>query len=170
MDVRTTTPRRAAVALFAAAGLAAGLSGCSDSAGPNQGTTLEELQAEGGIVEGLDEDEIAAAQDDDTELYLPDQASYLGREVTVSGRIVQVFSPQVFVIGEGDLATLVTRVDTALGLEPGITAQVTGTVAPFVLVDVEEDLDADLVDTDYRELESAPYIRADDVDLLDADG
>lgn len=163
---RTTAMRRAAAALLAA-GLAAGLSGCGDSAGPEQGTTLEDLQVEEGPVDDADEADIAAAADDDTELFLPDQASYLGREVTVSGRIVEVFSPQVFVIGEGDLATLVTRVDTALELEPGTVAQVSGTVGPFVLVDVEEELGADLVDTDFREFESAPYIHARNVNLLD---
>lgn len=167
-STRSAATRRAAAALLAA-GLAAGLSGCGDSAGPEQGTTLEDLQAEGPVVDDADEDAIAAASDDDTELFLPDQASYLGREVTVSGRIVEVFSPQAFVIGEGDLATLVTRRDTALELEPGTVAQVSGTVGPFVLVDVEEELGADLVDTDFRDFESAPYIRARNVNLLDAD-
>lgn len=165
-----TTARRAAVALLAAGGLAAGLSGCGGSAGPEQGTTLEDLQAEGPAVDDADEEAIAAAPNDDTELFLPDKASYLGREVTVSGRIVQVFSPQVFVIGEGDLATLVTRADTALQLQPGTTAQVSGTVGRFVLVDVEEELGADLVDEDFRDFERAPYIHARDVNLLDADG
>lgn len=47
--------RRAAAAPLAA-GLAAGLSGCGDSAGPEQGTTLEDLQAEGPVVDDADED------------------------------------------------------------------------------------------------------------------
>lgn len=169
MGIRTTAPGRAAVALLAAAGLAAGIGGCGDSAGPDRGTTLGDLQAEDAPVGGADEADLAAAPDD-TELFLPDQASYLGREVTVSGAIVEVFSPQVFVIGEGDLATLVTRPDDALTLQPGTTAQVTGTVGPFVVVDVEEDLGIDLIDGDFREFEGAPYVRAANVNLLDADG
>lgn len=169
MGIRTTAPGRAAVVLLAAAGLVAGVGGCGDSAGPDQGTTLSDLQAEDAPVGGADEADIATAPDD-TELFLPDQASHLGREVTVSGRIVEVFSPHVFVIGEDDLATLVTRPDDALTLEPGATAQVSGTVGPFVLVDVEEELGIDLVDADFREFEGAPYVRSANVNLLDADG
>ncbi|MHA6783702.1 hypothetical protein ACVGOW_22325 [Pseudonocardia saturnea] len=168
MGVRTMAPGRAAVALLVAAGLAAGLGGCGGSAGPDRGTTLEDLQAEGAPADGADEGDIAAGPDD-TELFLPDQASYLGREVTVSGRIVEVFSPEVFAIGEGDLATLVTRPDTALTLQPGATAQVTGTVGPFVIVDVEEELGTDLIDADFRAFEGAPFVRAADVNLLDTD-
>jgi hypothetical protein len=164
----TTGPRRAVLAVIAAAGLATGLAGCAASAGPESGTALEDLQAEGAVVDDAGEAEVAGAGDDDTELFLPDKASYLGREVTVSGRVVEVFSPHAFVIGEDDLATLVTRGDTALAVEPGVTAQVTGTVARFVLVDAEAELGTDLVDADLDEFESVPHLRAHNVNLLDS--
>ncbi len=80
---------------------------------------------------------------------------------------MEVSSPNAFVIGEGELATLVTRADTGLTLQPGTVAQVTGTVGPFVLVDVEEALGTDLTDGDLTEFERAPYIAADNVNLLD---
>jgi hypothetical protein len=92
---------------FVAGVLAAGMAACGDSAGPEQGTSLEDLQAEEApAAGGADEGDVAEAPNDDTERFLPDQASHLGQRVTVSGRIVEVLNPHAFVIGEGDLATL----------------------------------------------------------------
>jgi hypothetical protein len=168
----TITRGRAAQCLaasFFAAVLTVGVTACTDSAGPNEGTTLEDLQqGEAPAIEGppAEEEDFAEAPNDDTERYLPDQASYLGKEVTVSGTIVEVFNPRAFVIGEGDLATLVTRSDTGLTLQPGTVAQVTGTVGRFVVVDVERELGADFADQDFVEFERAPYIAAENVNLL----
>lgn len=164
----TLDPRRRIVVAVLGAVLAAGSAACGNSAGPEQGTTLEDLQAEGAPAAGRgDEEDVAAAPNDDTDRFLPDQASYLGQRVTVSGRIVEVLHPQAFVIGKGDLATLVTRPTTGLTLQPGTVAQVTGTVGRFVLIDVEEDLGVDLTAADVTEFEQALYIAADDVNLLD---
>lgn len=52
-------------------------------------------------------------------------------------------------------------------LQPGTVAQVSGIVGTFVLVDVERELGTDFVDEDFHEFESAPYIAADNVNLLD---
>jgi hypothetical protein len=151
--------------------LAIGTTACGESAGPERGTDLEDLQAEGApAVGGGGEGDFADAPDDDTERFLPDQASHLGQQVTVSGRIVEVFNPHAFVIGEGDLATLVTRSDVGLTLQPGTVAQVTGIVGRFVVVDVEEQLATDLDDEDLAGFESAPYIAAENVNLLDGEG
>ncbi|MBA3573856.1 MAG: hypothetical protein M3408_08345 [Actinomycetota bacterium] len=163
-------PLRRLITALVAAALAAGISACGDSAGPDQGTSLDDLQAKEAPVGGADEADIAAAPDDDTERFLPDQASYLGESITVSGRIVEVFNPHAFVIGEGDLATLVTRSDTALVLQPGTVAQVSGTVGPFVMVDVERQYAADFEDEDFDQFEGAPYIAAENVNLLDDEG
>lgn len=147
------------------------MSACGDSAGPEQGTTLEELQSGGApAAGGADEGDVAEAPDDDTERFLPDQASHLGQRVTVSGRIVEVLDPQAFVIGEGDLATLVTRPEAGLVLQPGTVAQVTGIVGRFVTVDVEKQMGADFDDEDFTEFEGVPYIAAEDVNLLDREG
>ncbi len=68
------------------------------------------------------------------------------------------------------MATLVTR-PTADGvtLLSGYTAQVTGDVGTFVLLEVEEDLGVDLVDESVAIFEDGPYIPAVDVNLLDED-
>lgn len=136
---------RGFVAPFVAAALALGLSACGDSAGPERGTSLEELQSGGApaAAGGADEGDVAQAPDDDTERFLPDQASHLGQRVTVSGRIVEILEPHAFVIGEGDLATLVTRPEAGLVPQPGTVAQVTGVVGRFAVVDVEERMGAD---------------------------
>jgi hypothetical protein len=164
-----TRTRARFAAPFLAVALAVGAAACGDSAGPDAGTTLEDIQRADApaVGEELDEDDIAAAPNDDTERFLPDQASYLGQRVTVSGRIVEVFSPNAFVIGEDDLATLVTRRDTGLSLQPGTVAQVTGTVGTFLLADAEGRLGVDLQDGDLTPFEQAPYIAAENVNLLD---
>ncbi|MDP8932185.1 MAG: hypothetical protein M3O70_27370 [Actinomycetota bacterium] len=168
----TSTRRRVVecvAAPFLGAALAVGATACGGSAGPTEGTSLEDLQqGDAPAVEGppADEEDIAEAPNDDTERYLPDQASYLGKEVTVSGTVVEVFNPHAFVIGKGDLATLVTRSNTGLTLQPGTVAQVTGIVGRFALADVERELDADFADDDFVEFERAPYIAAENVNLL----
>jgi hypothetical protein len=160
---------RRLVASVLAGVLAVGLTACADSAGPEQGTSLEDLQPNGAPAapEDADEGDVAEAPNDDTERFLPDQASYLGQRVTVSGRIVQVFDPHAFVIGEGGLATLVTRQETDLVLQPGTVAQVTGVVGTFVVVDVEKQLAIDLDDEDFTEFDGVPHIAAENVNLLD---
>lgn len=160
------------LAPFVAAALALGLSARGDSAGPERGTSLEELQSGGApaAAGGADECDVAQAPDDDTERFLPDQASHLGQRVTVSARIVEVLDPHAFVIGEGDLATLVTRPEAGLVLQPGTVAQVTGVVGTFAVVDVEERMGADFDDEDFTEFEGVPYIAAEDVNLLDREG
>lgn len=164
----TRRPLRRALAPLLAAALTLGLTACSDSAGPEEGAALDDIQAaDAPLAGGADEEDIAEAPNDDTDEYLPDQASFLGREVTVTARIVEVFHPQAFVIGEGELATLVTRERTGVVLQPGTVAQVTGTVGEFVVVEAERALGADFVRSDLETFERAPYIAADNVNLLD---
>lgn len=165
------------------AALLFGTAACSDSEGPNEAATIEDIQDEdtGGVLDddGASEDEIAEApnpegsdeffQEGDTEGFFGDSENFVNLPVVVSGKIVEVFSPNAFVIGEGDLATLVTRPtdDSMVTLEPGQIAQVSGTVGTFVLVDVEEELGLDFEDDDFSPFETAPYIPADNVNLLD---
>jgi hypothetical protein len=63
----------------------------------------------------------------------------------------------------------VTRPEAGLVLQPGAVAQVTGVVGKFVTVDVEERLATDFDDEDFAEFESAPYIAAENVNLLDGE-
>jgi hypothetical protein len=153
-----------------------GVTACGDDA-EERGTTLEDINEEGvedqGDIDDLQDDateqDIAEApNEDDSAAFFDDPESLLNEPVTVRGPIVEVLSPQAFVIGEGDMATLVTR-PTAGGLTllPGYTAQVTGDVGTFVLLEVEEDLGVDFVDEGLAVFEDGPYIAAVDVNLLD---
>lgn len=150
---------------------------CTDSEGPNEGTTLEDVQDDGDVTE----EDIAQApneaesddffQEGDTEGFFEDRETFIDEPVTVSGKIVEVLNPNAFVIGEGELATLVTREtsDNMLTLQPGEIAQVTGPVGNFVLVDVESELSTDFEDEDFNPFESGPYIAAENVNLLDSE-
>ncbi len=139
--------------------------------------TLEDINEEGaedlGGVEPLQDDageeDIENAAEEESEAALFDAQP--GTPVTVEGTIVEVFSPRVFVVGEGDMATLVTRpqADDGVTLLPGYTAQVTGAVGTFVLLDVERELGEDLPDDEFDIFQDGPYIAAEDVNLLDED-
>lgn len=164
----------AATAVAVAAGL--GVAACGGDE-QRQGTTLEDVNEEGvedrGDLDDLQDDateqDIAEApNEDDSVAFFDDPESFVNEPVTVRGTIVEVLSPQAFVIGQGDMAILVTR-PTADGvtLLPGYTAQVTGDVGTFVLLEVEEDLGVDLVDEGFAIFEDGPYIAAVDVNLLD---
>jgi hypothetical protein len=173
--------RRFVVSTAVAGCSAFGLSACGaeGSAGPDQGTTLEDINEEGPEDQGdldnvqddaTEEDIAEAPNDDDSTAFFDDPTALVDEPVTVSGEIVEVLSPHTFVIGRGDQATVVTRSDPdGVTLLPGYTAQVTGTVGTFVLLEVEEDLDADLVDENFAIFEDGPYIAARDVNLLNED-
>ncbi len=169
---------RVLVATAVAVPTALGLAACGGEE-PQRGTTLEDINEEGvedqGDLDDLqddatEEDIAEAPNDDDSVAFFDDPESFVDEPVTVRGKIVEVLSPQTFVIGEGDMATLVTR-PTADGvtLLPGYIAQVTGDVGTFVLLEVEEDLGVDLVDEGVAIFEDGPYIAAVDVNLLDQD-
>ena len=165
----------AATAIALSTGL--GLAACGDE--PDRGVTLEDVNEEGvedqGDLDDLqddatEEDIAEAPNDDDSSAFFDDPDSFTNEPITVRGEIVEVLSPQTFVIGQGDMATLVTRpTPDGVTLLPGYTAQVTGDVGNFVLLDVEEDLGVDLVDEGVAIFEDGPYIAAVDVNLLDED-
>ncbi|GAB3349470.1 hypothetical protein [Modestobacter lapidis] len=157
-----------------AVSLSLGLAACGDDSA-NQGTTLADVNEEGLEDQGdvdpreddVSEEDIAnAPNSDDAAAFFDDPVT--GEPVTVRGTIVEVLSPQAFVIGEGDKATLVTRPTPAgVTLLPGYTAQVTGEVGTFILLEVEEDLGVDLYDEKFGVFQDGPYIAATDVNLLD---
>ncbi|WP_158544545.1 hypothetical protein [Blastococcus sp. TBT05-19] len=166
----------AAAAIALTTGLGVAACGAEEA---DRGTTLEDINEEGaedlGDVETLEDDvseqDIAQAPNrDDSAAFFDDPDSFTDEPVTVRGRIVEVLSPYTFVIGEGDMATLVTRANPdGVTLLPGYTAQVTGDVGTFLLPEVEEDLDVDLVDETVEVFQDGPFIAAVDVNLLDED-
>ncbi len=172
ISARSRTARALGTATVALS-LALGLAACGEE---ESAVTLEDINEEApedlGDIDPLQDDateeDIEEAPDEGSEAALFDADP--GTPVTVEGKIVEVLAPQVFVIGEGDMATLVTRPDAdGVTLLPGYTAQVTGTVGTFVLLEVEEDLETDLDDVSLEVFEDGPYIAAVDVNLLDED-
>jgi len=181
MSIHRQRVRRAVASAVLALVAKLGSTACgdADSAGPDEGTTLEDLNEEGaedrGDLDPLDDDaseeDIASApNEDDSTAFFDDREGFLGEPVTVSAEIVEVLSPRAFVIGRGDQATLVTRPDAeGVTLLPGYVAQVTGHVGTFVLTDVESQLDQDLDDEVFDLFQDGPYIAAVDVNLLNQD-
>lgn len=176
----TTTGSRTGRALAAATialSTALAVAACGDE--PDRGVTLETINEEGYEDQGglddlqddaTEEDIAQAPNEDDSGAFFDDPDSFANEPVTVRGEIVEVLSPRTFVIGQGDMATLVTRPNPdGVTLLPGYTAQVTGDVGTFVLLEVEDDLGVDLVDDGVAIFEDGPYIAAVDVNLLDED-
>ncbi len=169
----------AAIAVTVATGLGVTACGGEDSAGPDQGTTLEDINEEGREDQGdlddlqddaTEEDIAEAPNEDDSTAFFDDQGAFVGEPVTVSGEIVEVLDPHTFVIGRGDQATLVSRPNAdGVTLLPGYVAQVTGHVGTFILTEVEEDLGVDFIDEGYAIFEDGPYIAGTDVNLLNED-
>jgi hypothetical protein len=173
--IRSRTARLLGASTIAVA-VSLGGAACGNDA-EDRGTTLADLNEEGveddGDVEDLEDDvseqDVANAPNaDDTAAFFDDPDSLLNEPVTVRGKIVEVLDPQAFVIGEGDMATLVTRPNPGgVTLLPGYTAQVTGDVGTFVLLEVEEGLGADFYDEEFGVFQDGPYLAATDVNLLD---
>lgn len=148
---------------FAAAAMVA-VAGCSDeSAGPEEGASVED---------------VAEAEPDDDDMTGDD---LLGQDVTVSGELTEVVADGAFWVGgSGDFfgeggAPVVSAsgtfadmgIDDPEGLVDSDTiVQVSGTVQEFVLVDLEEEWGIDLVDEGYEELEGEAVIVADQVNTL----
>lgn len=167
--------RTAAGGVLALAALS--LTACGDTAGPETGTSVEDVQEGDAVEDAAAEDEVvedeAAATGPYDGLYdsgfYDDLDSYEGMEVTVSADVNEVLSPSSFVIaGTDDTSVdplLVVGATEVTGLEPALTVAVTGTVSQaFDLVTVEEELGVDLDDARYEEYDQQPYITASSVD------
>jgi hypothetical protein len=156
-----TGRRRALVGIVAASTL--GLTACSeDTAGPETGTDVGDIQGEGGEARGPHDGEY------DIDFY-EDLESYADQEVTVSADVNEVVSPTAFTIAGTDDTTveelLILGAEDTTVLEPEMTVAVTGTVHPeFVIEDVEQDLGVDLDDALFEVWFQEPYIVAESVD------
>lgn len=153
--------RKRALAAPIALAAALTLTGCNDSAGPEQGTSV---------------DDVEDADPDENDRPGPD---LLGQSVTVSGEIDEVAGDSAFWLGDGSWfgegAPVVSATgdftefdieDTEALAEDDTVVQVTGTVEEFVLADFEEDQGIDLDDDAFEELEGEAVIVADDVSTL----
>lgn len=160
LDIRTRPlARTAAGGVLALSTLS--LVACGDTAGPETGTSVEDVQETA-------EDEAAADGPYDSDFYdtVPDLE---GETVTVSADVNEVISPESFVIaGTDDTSVdplLVVGATEVTGLAPDLTVAVTGTVhTAFDLPAVEEELGVDLDDALYEDYDQQPYITATGVD------
>ncbi|WP_432545574.1 hypothetical protein [Kineococcus sp. SYSU DK004] len=154
----------------AAAGVLAfsvvGLTGCGDTAGPEEGVSVEDVQEGGDSTE-----EPGAEVYDDVygSAFYDGLNEYYGEEVTVSADVNTVVDDTSFVIaGTDDTSVdpmLVIGADSTSELEPGLTVRVTGTVyETFDLTTVEEELGTDLDDELFGDYDAQPYIDATNVD------
>lgn len=153
--------RTAVAGVFAASALS--LTACSeDTAGPETGTDVEDVQEEDVAADGPYDGLYDTAFYDDIN-------SYVGEEVTVSADVNEVISPSsITIAGTDDTdveALLVVSATEGTGLEPDLTVAVTGTVEQaFDLTTVEEDLGVDLDDDLYDAWDQEPYLVASSVD------
>lgn len=151
---------RSVAAPLALATVVALVAGCSnDSAGPEQGTDVED---------------VAEAEPEEGE-----GAQLLGQNVTVSGEVDEVVDEGAFRVGGDDLGgdsalvlsqsgsfdDLGTDVNEGL-VEDDTVVQVTGTVREFDLAAFEEEFGVDYDDELYEEFEGEVVIVADQVSTL----
>lgn len=155
-----TTPLARTAAGGVLALTAMSLAACGDTAGPETGTDVQDIQ------EAADDGPYEGPYD---RSFSEDLDSYQDEEVTVSADVAEVLSPSSFVIaGTDDTAVeplLVVGATEVTGLEPDLTVAVTGTVdETFVLAEVEEELGVDLDDALYTAYDQEPYLKATGVD------
>lgn len=132
----------------------------NDSAGPEQGTSVED-------VEEAEPDEPGEGAD------------LIGETVTISGEVDEILDPQGFIMG-GDalfedgvlvLSGPTSFEDLGLTLDQSLVdddtiVEVTGTVEELVVVDFEEEFGLDLDDTVYEEWDGQAVIVAEQVATL----
>lgn len=185
---------------FLRAGLALPISGalllgaCSedDSAGPDAGVTvsdLEDMETRLGEVEGrvgvLEEDvagfgeaEVGVGEDEEEALgeEEQEQPDLVGQTVTVSGEVTSVIAPTGFTIsgeedeelgelGEQNTSGVLVVGAQEFGITEGDVVQVVGEVALFRVVDFETELGIDLDDELFEDFEGQPALIAASVDM-----
>lgn len=172
----TTGPRRLTRGLVAAGGatvLALGLGACGDTAGDEDGTSVEDVQeaeteveAEAGAEEGA-----LGYEGPYDDAFTEQQPDLVGQQVTVSAAVDAVLDETSFTLagdGSGVEPLLVVGADpqAASTVQADQEVDVTGTVEQaFVLTEVEEDLGVDLEDELYTEWEGQAYLAASAVDV-----
>ncbi|GAA2024953.1 hypothetical protein WDZ16_01810 [Pseudokineococcus marinus] len=171
---RSTTavrrPLRGLVAVGGAAALALGLGACGDTAGDEDGTSVEDVNEAESEVEVDGEGDYAYDGLYDTS-YADQQDDLIGQEVTLSASVDEVLDDTSFTIaGDGSglepLLVVDAGSDTASMVQPDQEVDVSGTVEEvFVLTEVEADLGVDLDDELYAEWEGQTYLSADAVDV-----
>ncbi|WP_337061066.1 hypothetical protein [Kineococcus sp. G2] len=161
------TARTAAAGIVAFA--AFGVAGCSETAGEEEGTSVEDVQeADEEALEG--EAAVTPYEGAYDGTFYDDVNTYVGQEVTVSAEVDSVVSPNAFVIAGTEDTTvdpmLVVGATEVSGLSEGTLVEVTGTVhEAFDLPQVEEDTGVDFEDDLFNDYDAEPYIVATTVEV-----
>lgn len=164
--------RRAAASVLAVAAL--GLAGCGNG-GSETGTDVEDVQ-ESEVMESSPAPQESAETPADvvapyngayTQDFVDDQALYEGKEVTLTGEVEDVVSPNALQLSDPndvELGSLLVLHDSALPeLEDGALVEVTGTLqASLDVAAAEEDLGVDLGD-ELSDMEGESYVDASNV-------
>ncbi|KLU11500.1 MULTISPECIES: hypothetical protein [Kocuria] len=167
-----TTTRRAAASVLAVAAL--GLAGCGNGESET-GTDIEDVQ-ESEVLESSPAPQEAGETPADTIApysgaynrdFYDDQALYEGQEVTLTGEVEDVVSPNALQLSDPndvELGSLLVLHDADLPeLQDGALVEVTGTLqASLDVAAAEEDLGADLGD-ELADMEGESYVRATEV-------
>lgn len=155
------------IAGFFLTGAFLGMTACSETAGGEKSTTIEDLQVDEAQVSGVDELYDGPYSSD----FAEEISTYVGDEVVVSAKVGEVISEQAFMIAGGDVeALLIVSTDT-FDVSPGALVKVTGTVRKaFTLADVKEDFGSEIDDELFVDREGEPYILASDIVLVAPDG
>ena len=161
--------------------VALALSACTqDTAGPEVGADVEDLQNELAVLEEdftaleervgvLEEGDVAepAVEEPLEEDALADPDAFVGEQVTVSAEVEEILSTSAFTL-DGALGPLLVVQATGSGdneiIEQGAPVQVAGTVREnFVVTEFEEEFGVELEDELFADFESQTYIVADGV-------
>lgn len=144
-----TLRRGGAAAVVASATLVLG--GCGDTAGPETGTDVEDIQEEG-------------AAGVDAEIF-GDPQSFAGQQVTVSAEISEIIGPNAFTIADENAEPLLVVYDGRPSVNMDTPVQVTGTVIKtFALPEAEGFAGADFEDEPFVGYNGEPYIQASSLD------
>jgi hypothetical protein len=166
---RSRTLRAAAVGVAAASTLLLGACG-NDTAGPETGADVGDVQQEPGVADPGVEEPGAGVDPGAFDADFSDVNSYVGKQVTVSADVNDVISPTAFTIA----GTENTAVDELLVLHragaPNVTEDsavtVTGTVRQgFSIADAEAFVGTDLNDNLFTDWNGEHYIEASKIDL-----
>lgn len=156
----STTPTTALVTLLASTGLALAACGEDDSNAPDTGTEVTDLRGSDDLEDPYDGPLDPA--------WAADSEAYVGQEVTLTGTVDEVLSPDSFTLtgpeGTAVDSFLVVVRDGAPDLAAGDAVVVAATPTDdFAVTDVESELAVDLPDEVVEEWDGELYLSAAEV-------
>ncbi|HEV2071758.1 MAG TPA: hypothetical protein VGR26_18390 [Acidimicrobiales bacterium] len=164
------------VVLLVAGALLIGACAQDDSAGPDAGVTVSDLEDLERRITAL-EDRVGAAEEQGDAAVdggAIEDEELIGQTVTVSGEVTRTVDVNGFVMSsdDEDLAALDSQIGDGIlvvsasdpGVSQGDVVQVVGTVREFVIADFESELGIDLDDNLYLEFEDQVALTARSID------